>query len=344
MGASAAWWLARRGASVTVLERFAQGHRNGSSHGTERIFRLTNADPFWCRYAVEALPLWRELEDDAGEALFLTTGHVDFDTVEQLQLRFDSAAAAGVTTEWMAPEELSERWPAMSSQQPVLFHAAGGRTDAQATIDAMLRRATEMGADVRFESPALGVRQTVSGVEVETAAGVVSAATAVVAAAGWTPLLLDGAVPGLPAVECSTGQVAFFQPHDPVSTYPTFVSPEVYGMSTPDGRVRVGHFLHSVPVHPDRRSFVTDPQTRAEIERWVAAHVPGVDPHHVDELSCLFGETLDDDFVIDRHGNIVVGCGFGGTGFKFAPLVGRMLADLACGQPGPGGRFALGRP
>lgn len=232
----------------------------------------------------------------------------------------------------------------MASERRVLFHAEGGRTNAQATIDSMSRRATELGADVRYETPARGIRQTADGVEVDTDDGAISAGTVVFATAGWTPYLLDGAVPGLPSVESSTGQVAFFQPHDPASAYPTFVSPEVYGMSTPDGRLRVGHFQHSVPVHPDHRSFETDPQTRAEIEGWVAAHVPGVEPHHVDELSCLFGETIDDDYVIDRYGDIVVGCGFGGTGFKFAPLVGRMLADLACGQPGPGGRFALGRP
>ncbi|MCU1393715.1 MAG: putative Monomeric sarcosine oxidase [Ilumatobacteraceae bacterium] len=345
MGSSTAWWLARRGRSVVLLERYAQGHRNGSSHGTERIFRLTNADPFWCRHAVAALPLWRELEADTESSLFLTTGHIDYDTTDQLQLRFDAAAAAGVRTHWLAPEALAERWPGMSADRPVLFHPEGGRTNAQATIDAMVRRAAELGADVRYETPALAVRQLAEGVEVRTESETLTAGCVVVATAGWTPYVLDGQVPGLPTVDTSTGQVAFFQPHDPDATWPTFVAPEVYGMSTPDGRVRVGHFQHSEPVpHPDQRTFVPDPATRAEIERWVGAHVPGVDPHHVDELSCLFGETIDDDYIVDRCGDIVVGCGFGGTGFKFAPLVGRMLADLACGQPGPGGRFALGRP
>ena len=327
-----------------IIERFGQGHCNGSSHGTERIFRLTSADPLYCGYAAQALPLWRELEADAGEALFLTTGHIDFDTAAELQVRADAAASAGVATSWMTPDALAERWPGMYSDQPVLFHPEGGRTNAQATIDAMLRRATAHGADVRYETPARAIRETADGVEVETDGGTITADIAVVATAGWTPYLLGDRVPGLPRIDSSTGQVAFFQPLDPASTWPTWVSPETYGMSTPDGRVRVGHFQHSVPVHPDQRGFETDPQTRAEIERFVAVHVPGVDPHNVGELSCLFGETLDDDFVIDRSGNIVVGCGFGGTGFKFAPLVGRMLADLACGQPGPGGRFALGRP
>ncbi|MCU1400740.1 MAG: Monomeric sarcosine oxidase [Acidimicrobiales bacterium] len=344
MGASTAWWLARRGRSVVLLERFAQGHRNGSSHGTERIFRLTSADALYCRCAAESLPLWRELEEDAVESLFLTTGHIDFDTEQQLQIRADAAAAAGVATTWLQPGDVAERWPGMHTDLPVLFHPGGGRTNAQATIDAMLRRARALGADVRFETPVTAVRTTSAGAEVDTVEGTLRAAAVVVATAGWTPELLAGQVPGLPAVESSTGQVAFFRPNDSSASWPTWVSPETYGMPTPDGRVRVGHFQHSRPVHPDRRGFDTDPHTRAEIEGWVAEYVPGVDPHNVGELSCLFGETLDDDFVIDRSDNIVVGCGFGGTGFKFAPLVGRMLADLATGAPGPGGRFALGRP
>jgi sarcosine oxidase len=346
MGASTAWWLARRGRSVLVLERFEAGHRRGSSHGTERIFRLTNPDPFWCRHALAALPLWRELEADSGTSLMQTMGHIDFDTPPALQLRHDAAAAAGVTTQLLSPDELHERWPGLSAERPVLFHAEGARTNAQATIDAMLRRTMELGGDVRHECPAVALRtRGGGGVDVEIEAGTVQARVAVVTAAGWTPEILDGQVPGLPRIRSTTGQVSFFAPTDPGQPWPTFVAPEVYGMPTPDGRVRVGHFLHSAPLHPDERSFETDPSTREEIEAWVARHAPGVDPHSVDELSCLFGETSNDDYVVDRSGSIVVGCGFGGTGFKFAPLVGRMLADLADladGQDGPGGRFALG--
>ena len=342
MGASTAWWLARRGRSVLVLERFEAGHRRGSSHGTERIFRLTNADPFWCRHALAALPLWRELEADSGTSLLETTGHIDFDTPAQLRIRHDAAAAAGIHTAWLAPEVLRKRWPGMAADGPVLFHAEGGRTNAQATIDALLRRTTELGGAVRHETPVLTLRADDDGVSVDTPGGTVRARVAVVTAAGWTPDLVAGQVRDLPKIRSSTGQVSFFVPHDPTHPWPTFVAPEVYGMPTPDGRVRVGHFLHSAPVHPDLRSFETDPATRDGIEEWVVHHAPGVDPHAVDEMSCLFGETVSDDYVIDRSGSIVVGCGFGGTGFKFAPLVGRMLADLADGHDGPGARFALG--
>src|SRR3954470_13713579 len=77
MGSSTAWWLARRGADVVLFEQFAPRHSQGSSHGGTRIFRFAYYDPFYVRMAQTALPLWRELESDAGETLLDITGAVD---------------------------------------------------------------------------------------------------------------------------------------------------------------------------------------------------------------------------------------------------------------------------
>ncbi len=77
MGSATAWWLARRGREVVLLEQFEQGHAKGSSHGSSRIFRLAYYDPAYVRMAQEALPLWRELEADTGKSLLDTTGAVD---------------------------------------------------------------------------------------------------------------------------------------------------------------------------------------------------------------------------------------------------------------------------
>src|SRR5262245_28799428 len=77
MGSATAWWLARHGRDVVLLEQFEQGHVYGSSHGSSRIFRLAYYDPAYVRMAQEALPLWRELEADAGRPLLDTTGASD---------------------------------------------------------------------------------------------------------------------------------------------------------------------------------------------------------------------------------------------------------------------------
>jgi sarcosine oxidase len=77
MGSATAWWLARLGRDVVLLEQFEQGHVRGSSHGGSRIFRFAYPDAEYVALAQAALPLWRELEDDAGVALLDTTGGLD---------------------------------------------------------------------------------------------------------------------------------------------------------------------------------------------------------------------------------------------------------------------------
>jgi sarcosine oxidase len=84
VGSATAWWLARRGKSVVVLERFEAGHNRGSSHGTGCIFRLGYAEPTYVALAREALPLWRELEEDAGAELITTIGMLDFGDPHEL--------------------------------------------------------------------------------------------------------------------------------------------------------------------------------------------------------------------------------------------------------------------
>lgn len=355
VGAATAWWLARRGYDVVVLERFEAGHRRGSSHGTERIFRFTYPDPLYVRLAVEALPLWRELEAESGQDLFTTTGMLDIGPPAQLAAIESACRAVGVTLDHLTGDEVHDRWPALRFAGPVLHHAEGGRTDADATVATLLERTAALGGSVRVNSPVDAIQQRSSGVELRMGGARLGADVAVVCAAGWTPALLPRGIPLRP-ITTTLAQVAFFTPlpqaqpdrGDPIADLaPSFIDDSVYGMATPDGRIKIGEYDPGPLVDPDNRSFEADPDGTDRLTAWADAHLEGVDPVPSDTLTCLFASTDDDDFVIDRHGDVVVGCGFGGHGFKFAPLLGQMLADVAVGRPlaSPWGeRFSLDRP
>src|SRR5262245_60015165 len=150
MGSATAWWLARRGREVVLLEQFEQGHVRGSSHGRSRIFRLAYDDPMYVRMPQEALPLWRELEADAGRPLLDTTGSVDHGDPRSVEAVAAALEACGVAHEVVAADAARERWPGLRFDGDVLFHPDGGRCRADDAVGALQDRAAALGADVRF--------------------------------------------------------------------------------------------------------------------------------------------------------------------------------------------------
>ncbi len=113
-----------------------------------------------------------------------------------------------------------------------------------------------------------------------------------------------------------------------------------------------GSPLYKVGIHPsgpvadpDARDQSANDQLVARLSEVARQLLPGYDPVPVQTERCIYDNTPDDDFVLDRVGNVVIGCGTSGHGFKFGPLFGEWLAALATGQPGAPAdqRFALSR-
>src|SRR5688572_11934223 len=78
MGSAAAFHMARRGLSVIAVEQFESGHDRGSSHGLSRIIRLAYFEhPSYVPLLRRAFTLWRELEEESGEAVLHVTGAID---------------------------------------------------------------------------------------------------------------------------------------------------------------------------------------------------------------------------------------------------------------------------
>jgi sarcosine oxidase len=341
MGAATAWWLAREGRAVVLLERFEPGHARGSSHGRSRIFRLAYPDPFYVELAERALPLWRELEDDAGAALLATTGGIDHGPAAGVGPVADALAARGVRHELLEPGAAAERWPGMRFDGPVLYQPDAGRADADATVAALQRRAAALGATVRFEDPVASIETAGEGVVVRAESGEYQAPVAVVACGPWASSVL-GSLVALPPLDVTREQVFYFRAVDEVA-WPSFIhhrQPYVYGLDTPGVGVKVAEHHTGASTDPDRRSFDVDPEGRDRVVAYVAEWLPGLEAEPVVAETCLYTTTPTEDFVIGRAGPLVVAAGFSGHGFKFTPLVGRLAADLALGHPGPD-RFRL---
>jgi sarcosine oxidase len=340
IGSSAAWWLARRGRSVVLAERFDAGHVRGSSHGAVRIFRLAYPDVADVRLAQAALPLWRELEDDCGEVLLEQIGAIDHGPPAAVAAIAATLQAAAVDHEVLTPQEVSDRWPGVRVEGPTVFHAAGGRTFADRTVAALQRRAGDLGADVRHECPARIVRVDTDGVEVDLAGTTLRTRAVIVTAGAWVADVVAGAAaPPLPPLEVTQETVIHFPASDPRIPWPAFIHHDTglrYGLPSITEGVKVGGHHEGPVTDPDDRDFQLDSlqvqQLVAYVERWL----PGVVPEPQFGATCLYTTTPDESFVVDRRGPVVVGSACSGHGFKFTPLTGRRLADLAdqVGAPG----------
>ena len=107
------------------------------------------------------------------------------------------------------------------------------------------------------------------------------------------------------------------------------------------GAVKLGEHAAVRATTAADRDFGIDPAAAARLADFVAARIPGLSAAPVNEVTCLYTRTANEDFVLDRSGPFVVASPCSGHGAKFAPLLGEIIADLATGKPAPDQRFTL---
>lgn len=327
MGAATARAVASSGRSVLVLERFRVGHLRGSSHGDARIFRFSYHDPRYVRMAMESLPLWRELEAEAGTNLLRTTGGLDVGTAMGDHVR--ALAGEGAAHELLEAGEVLRQF-GVRVEGDALFQPDAGVLSAEAAWRAFIEGAVAGGAEVREGEAATALDPGAGGVEVRLASGeTVSARVAVVTAGAWARPLL--ATAGIELDVRPTRETVAYFPVPDASPLPTLVDwgdPSVYSLPAPGNVVKVGEHQSGPETDPGEDA-APDAASVRRLATWMTARYPGVAEVPQRAETCLYTNTPDAGFVLERHGAIVVGSPCSGHGFKFAPWIGRRLAELS---------------
>jgi sarcosine oxidase len=360
-GAAIAWQLAGRGVDVTVVERSHPANREGSSHGSARIFRYAYADSFYVELVVRSRAGFDELERLSGRELIRPSGSLDFGEVRDPAALARALEAVGVEHELLSASEASQRWPQIAFDTEVLWHPGAGVIDAEGTVHEMLAAATRDGARVLTDWPVRRVAPQGTGYRVESDAQVVEAEQVIVAAGGWLPNLLDQLPLGdafraaLPRFRVTQENVYHFPYRDDAPSeatggplWPTFIhrNDAIYAYGLPGGRdagfagqkLAEFHGGRVIPsaAHQDGR---VDPVNRARIVDYVKAYVPGLRPEPYAETTCLFTNTPSEDFLIDGVEGFTVVSPCSGHGAKFAPLIGEIVADAVTGVAAVPDRF-----
>jgi sarcosine oxidase len=327
-GLATAHALIGQGREVVVLEQFRLGHGRGSSHGATRIFRLAYPEPGWVRFAQQALAGWRELETESGTQLVSLVGLVELvrDLSESSQQALASCGAECRVVE------------ASEAEAEFELHVPDGfvallQPDAGVVYAERAHSAFAAGVVVREEVRATRIEQTDDRVRVETSDGLFEADALVVTAGPWARPLLATAGIHLD-VDTTRETVAYFglstaRILPAVAEFRTEARRHAfYALHDPRYGLKAGLNGSGSATDPDREEG-PDPAIVEQIGAWVAERFPLERPGPVHAETCLYTNTADENFVLERHGRVVVGSACSGHGFKFAPVVGRRVAALA---------------
>jgi len=345
MGSTAAWQLAKAGRSVVLLEQFGRLHDRGSSHGQTRVFRVSYRDPLYTALAVDSIPRWKELEADSGQVLLEQSGQLDHGFAPAIDEIAASLEGAGFGYERLDPQAAAERWPSLVFDTTVVYSPDGGRVFADRMVDAAITTAERFGADVRFDTPVRRIEPDGEGVAVVTDTETIRARSVIVSAGAWLTRLVGPGTPwpdiSLPEVTVTRQQPVHFAIR-PGMSFPSYIHhiPDdapgaalrfgAYGLESPGEGVKLGLETEVMCPDPDEVGVV-DPEITAEAIRYAEQWLPGADTSEVSAVTCLFTNTPDSHFIIDRVGPVVVVSPCSGHGFKFAPEIGAIAADLAMG-------------
>ncbi|HZJ07099.1 MAG TPA: N-methyl-L-tryptophan oxidase [Nocardioidaceae bacterium] len=343
LGSATASELTDRGADVVGLERFELGHQRGASHDSSRILRHSYHTPGYVRLTFDAYDDWDRLERASGERLVTTVGGLDLFPAGCAIPADDyvsSMTEVGVRFEVLDVAAIAARWPQfhVPADTLALYQSRAAIVPAARGTAALQRLARARGAVLRDSCPVLSVRDLGSrGVEVVTEDVTYRCRRLIVCADAWTNQVTAGLDWQVPLTVLQQ-QVTYFEPTDPArfarERMPLWIwmdDPSFYGFPCfGEPTVKMAEDCGGPEVDPDLRSFTADPARLSLLQAFAERILPGCGPP-VRSLTCLYTMTPDRDFVlgpVPGHDAVLVGLG-AAHGFKFAPTLGRLLADLA---------------
>jgi len=340
-GSAAAYHLAKRGQSVLGFDRFVRGHTLASFGGLSRIIRLSYYEhPSYVPLLRRAWDLWRELERESGETLLTQTGglYMGPPEGELVSGSLASARTHGLAHELIDNAELRRRYPVFDVDPDWV-----GVADAQAgwlaperSVETHLRLAERHGATLRFTEPIERWERDGDGVRVTSAQGSYRARRLVIAAGSWLARLLPQLAPHL-WVERSV--LFWFEPRadrDAFARLPVYIVEDTdrifYGFPYIEGQgVKVAGLHFGDPADPDLLDRTASADDEERVRGWLRRRMPLANGERRDAKVCMYTNTPDGHFIIDHlieDSNVIVASACSGHGFKFASVIGEILADL----------------
>ena len=345
IGSAISAHCAGRGASVIGLEQFGPAHDRGSSHGKSRMIRQAYfEDAAYVPLVLRSYELWRALEKQCGEDLLRITGllSVGEETSTIISGTQRAAAEHSLGLEKWGRGETLQRYPSLRllENEVALFEPDGGVLAPERAVRAHLKAAEAAGAELRFETTVRSWEASKGSVTVALHDGSeVSAKRLILSLGPWFKEALEGL--GV-ALRVQRNVQVWFTPAEKVyeaQHFPAFLLDRaglpapLYGFPDFGDGVKVAfHGFGDLTTANDLDRNVNPARDIEPVKRATDDWMPGAAANFREAKPCMYSLTPDGHFVIDRHpehSNVILSGGFSGHGFKFAPVIGEIVADLA---------------
>ncbi|GAB6033626.1 hypothetical protein CHUAL_013686 [Chamberlinius hualienensis] len=351
-GSASAYQVAKAGKRTLLIEQFKLRHSDGSSHGLSRLTRRGQDEFCFSQLMADAHAEWKELEQLTNQQIYVKTG-----VVQVVNKRVDLHEKS---LKWMtklkAPYKLldpttslKEKFPHLkfSENYKVIFDEDGGFIKADKGLAALQDMYIKFGGEVIDECKVLKIDPG-SEIVIETSLGKFTAKSVILCMGTWAANFFENNLNlHLPYTPLRV-HFAYWNVNKGIDLTlehgtPSFIDLDVDFYGFPASVDYSG--LIKICVHGGSPYDITDgpsttqdenPHKLNELRNYIKEHFVGVEATEPAKMgTCKYSMTPDEKFILDRHPefpNIVFGAGFSGAGFKFAPVIGIILRDLALGN------------
>jgi len=342
MGSAAAHALVGRGLRVLGLEQFDIAHDRGSSHGRSRVIRKAYfEDSRYVPLLHRAYDLWRALEQAAGVELMRLNGCLNMGPADHACIlgARGSAEQHGLAHEVLDADEIHRHWPGLrpGNEDIGIYEAEGGFLIPERAVGVQVDLARAGGAVIHTGEAVRRWTASSGGVSVETDDRRYVGGHLVITAGAWLAEIC--AELDLP-LRVERQVQTWFQPKAghvfTAARMPAFIhflgDRAYYGipMREAEGMKVARHHGGQITTADAINRQVTQ-EDEADVRRYLARHLPDADGPLLAAEVCMYTNTPDDHFIVDRHPqfeNVLIAGGFSGHGFKFSPVVGEVLAEM----------------
>ncbi|MFT4711711.1 MAG: sarcosine oxidase [Candidatus Azotimanducaceae bacterium] len=343
IGSAALYHLAQRDADVLGIDQYPAGHDNGSSHGDSRLIRLVYFEhPDYVPLIHSAFTLWRELEQASGDALLRMTGLLqagpqDGEVINGL-LR--AARTHDLSMERLDAATANDRFPGISlkPEQTAIFDQNAGILQVEECVKTHVRLAQNKGAQLK-SGFVTSWEQQKNRIAISVGNETLYCKKLIITPGAWAPALLPAIKPFL---EIRRKSLFWFNEHKPEylvqNQFPVFFIEDeghnYYGFPAINEKgVKVADHQGGRPLSgPKALDKSLDESELEDIRNAITQYLPGVTHRLSHHTNCMYTMSRDEHFIVGQHPdntNVHFVAGLSGHGFKFATVLGQIMADLS---------------